>query len=57
MKIKVTGNRKPFIDGTGRKAGYEATVDADLGKHLIANKLAVEIKSAPKKDAPKASLI
>lgn len=47
MKIKVIGNRRPWIDGKPREAGYECEVDAALGKHLVDNGLAEKKMGRP----------
>lgn len=52
MLIKVSGDRKPWIDGAPREAGWEGEVGADLGKHLIDNGLAEKKMGRPaKKDS------
>lgn len=40
MKIKVIGNRRPWIDGKPREAGYECEVNAEIGQQMIDNGLA-----------------
>jgi hypothetical protein len=50
MKIKVTGTRRPWIDGSPRPDGWEGEVDNALGEHLVANGLAEIKKGRPKKD-------
>ena len=50
MKIKITGNRGPWIDGSPRPDGWEGEVDNALGEHLVANNLAEIKKGRPKKD-------
>lgn len=50
MKVKVIGHRCPWLDGKPREHGYTTTVDADLGKQLIANGLAEEVATRARKD-------
>jgi len=50
MKIKVTGTRRPWIDGSPRPDGWEGEVDNALGEHLVANGLAEIKKGRPKRD-------
>jgi len=50
MKIKILGNRGPWIDGSPRPDGWEGEVDNELGEHLIENDLATIKKGRPRKD-------
>ena len=55
MKIKVIGNRGPWIDGSPRPDGWEGDVDNALGEHLVANGLVEIKKGRPKKGVEQAA--
>lgn len=50
MKIKIIGNRGPWIDGAPREDGWEGDVAEALGKHLVDTGLAEVKKGRPRKD-------
>lgn len=49
MKIKITTDRNPWVNGTKQNKGDVVEVTAAEAKSMIANGFAEEIKSAPKR--------
>jgi hypothetical protein len=49
MKITITTDRKPWIEGRKTEKGEVVEVTAAEAKAMIANGFAEEIKAAPKK--------
>ena len=53
MKIKITTDRNPFVNGSKAANGTEHEVSAADAKILMKNGFAEEVKSTPKKAAKK----
>ena len=49
MKITITTDRKPWIEGRKTEKGEVVDVTAAEAKAMIANGFAEEVKAAPKK--------
>lgn len=49
MKIKITTDRRPFVDGKRAEQGDVVEVSAAEAKAMIANGFAQEQKAAPKR--------
>ena len=49
MKITITTDRKPWVDGRKTEKGEVVEVTAAEAKAMIANGFAEEVKEAPKK--------
>ena len=53
MKIKITTDRNPFVNGSKAANGTEHEVSAADAKILMKNGFAEEVKATPKKAAKK----
>jgi hypothetical protein len=49
MKIEITTDRQPFVDGARKNKGDVIEVTAADGKAMIANGFAKEVKAEPKR--------
>ena len=53
MKIEITTERQPFVNGSRAAKGDIVEVSAAEGKAMISNGFAVEIVEKPKRGRPK----
>ena len=55
MKIEITTDRRPFLNGVQCELGEKLTVTAEDGAALISNGFAKELKAAKKKTTKKSA--
>lgn len=48
MKIEIVGNRRPWLDGKPRDAGWIGEVDNETGQAVIDNGMAKLVDETPK---------